>query len=138
MKLCDDVAVIAASRHARSRVVTLAVDGLLFRSPVKVNDVITLLATVNAAWRTSMEVGVRVEAEDLRGGEARHSFTAYLTMVALDDNGDPQPVPPLTPENAEEHRRSREANLRRRLRLTDPRDLLQLESSLVIADNTFK
>lgn len=123
MKLCDDAAVIAAARHAESRVVTLAVDGVLFRSPVKVGDVLTLKATVNAAWRTSMEVGVRVEAEGLRGGERRHTLTAYVTMVALDDDGRPARVPPLAPETPEDERRRREANLRRRIRLADPADL---------------
>lgn len=123
MKLCDDVAVIAASRHAESRVVTLAVDGVLFRTPVKVSEVLTLKATVNSAWRTSMEVGVRVEAEDLRGGDRSHTLTAYVTMVALDDAGTPVAVPTLTPETAEDRRRWHEANLRRRIRLADPSEL---------------
>ena len=123
VKLCDDVAVIAACRHAERRVVTLAVDGVLFRNPVKVSDVLTLKATVNAAWRTSMEVGVRVEAEDLQGGDPRHTLTAYLTMVALDDAGRPAHVPPLSPATPDDERRHREANLRRRIRLSDPTDL---------------
>ncbi len=128
MKLCDDVAVIAASRHSQSRVVTLAVDGLLFRSPVRVSDVVTLMATVNAAWRSSMEVGVRVEAEDLRGGEARHTVTAYFTLVALDEDVNPRTVPPLIPVSTEEERRWREANIRRTIRLADPRDLVSTHS----------
>src|SRR5690348_1082811 len=82
MKLCDDVAAIAATRHAGGRVVTAAVDEMRFRSPVHVGDVVTLRATVNAAWRTSMEVGVRVEAENVRTGAVTHTCTAYLTMVA--------------------------------------------------------
>lgn len=123
MKLCDDAAVIAASRHAQSRVVTLAIDGVLFRHPVKVGSVLTLKAMVNAAWRTSMEVGVRVEAEDPRRREAVHTLTAYVTMVALDEGGTAMPVPPLCPDCAEDSRRQREANLRRRIRLADPVDL---------------
>jgi acyl-CoA hydrolase len=123
MKLCDDAAVIAACRHAGTRVVTLAVDGLLFRNPVKVSNVLTLKATVNAAWNSSMEVGVRVEAEDLLSGEHSHTLTAYLTMIALDDQGQPTSVPELKPTNAEEERRWQEANLRRRIRLTDPAEL---------------
>lgn len=123
MKLCDDVAVIAAARHAQSRVVTLAVDGLLFRSPVRVGDVLTLKGTVNAAWSTSMEVGVRVEAEDLHGGEPRHTLTAYVTMVARGDDGRSIKVPALTPVTTEEKRRWHEANLRRRIRLADPAEL---------------
>jgi acyl-CoA hydrolase len=76
MKLCDDAAVIAATRLAGGRVVTAAVDAMKFRSPVKVGDVITLRATVNAAWRTSMEVGVRVEAEHVPTGGVAHTCTA--------------------------------------------------------------
>ena len=123
MKLCDDVAVIAASRHAETRVVTLAVDGLIFRSAVKVSNVLTLKAMVNAAWRTSMEVGVRVESEDVRCGQTCHTLTAYVTMVALDEDGRPTPVPELMPATADDERRSREANLRRRIRLADPAEL---------------
>src|SRR3954447_8122846 len=83
MKLCDDAAVIAATRLAGGRVVTAAVDAMKFRSPVRVGDLVTLRSQVNAAWRTSMEVGVRVEAENVATGEVRHTCTAYLTMVAL-------------------------------------------------------
>lgn len=123
MKLCDDAAVIAACRHAATRVVTLAVDGLLFRNPVKVSNVVTLKAMVNAAWNTSMEVGVRVEAEDLMSGEHTHTLTAYLTMIALDVDGRPTEVPELKPTTVEEERRWQEANLRRRIRLADPAEL---------------
>jgi acyl-CoA hydrolase len=130
MKLCDDVAVIAAARHAEGRVVTLAVDGMLFRSPVRVSDVVTLMATVNAAWRSSMEVGVRVEAEDLCGGQARHTLTAYFTLVALDHDGHPASVPPLVPGTAEDERRWREANVRRTIRLADPKELVRLHSTV--------
>src|SRR5689334_16145653 len=82
MKLCDDVAVIAATRLAGGRVVTAAVDAMKFRSPVRVGDLVTLRSQVNAAWRTSMEVGVRVDAENVVTGEVTHTCTAYLTMVA--------------------------------------------------------
>lgn len=81
------------------------------------SDVVTLMATVNAAWRSSMEVGVRVEAEDLRGGHARHTLTAYFTLVALDEDGNPTSVPPLVPATPEDERRWREANARRTIRL---------------------
>ena len=123
MKLCDDAAVIAATRHAASRVVTLAVDGVLFRQPVKVGNVLTLKATVNAAWHTSMEIGVRVEAEDPRTLAIRHTLTAYLTMIALDADGRPAPVPKLEPVDGEELRRWREANVRRGMRLAAPSEL---------------
>src|SRR6187200_2147734 len=79
MKLCDDVAAIAATRLAGGRVVTAAVDAMKFRSPVHVGDVVTLRGTVNAAWRTSMEVGVRVESESVGTREVRHTCSAYLT-----------------------------------------------------------
>ena len=117
MKLCDDAAVIAAARHVGGRVVTAAVDGVKFRSPVQVGDLITLRATVNAAWRTSLEVGVRVEAEDVTRHEVRHTCTAYLTMVALDDEQHAMPVPPLDPVSEEDRRRHGDANWRREVRL---------------------
>ena len=113
MKLCDEAAGIAAIKHSRCRVVTAAVDRMTFLHPVHVGQLLTLRATVNAVWRTSMEVGVRVEAESPRTGELRHTNTAYLTMVAVDDDGRPLPVPPLTTESPEEERRAREAQVRR-------------------------
>ncbi|MGH3993762.1 MAG: acyl-CoA thioesterase, partial [Pseudonocardiaceae bacterium] len=84
MKLCDEVAGIAAIRHSGHRVVTAAIDRMNFRSPIFVGDLVTLSASVNAAWRTSMEVGVRVEKENVWTRERVHTSTAYLTMVALD------------------------------------------------------
>ena len=131
MKMCDDAAAIAASRHARRRVVTAAVDGLRFLSPVHLHDVVTLKASVNAAWRTSMEVGVRVEAEDVIAGEVRHTLTAYLTMVALDADARPTAVPQLLPETPEEQHRWRDANLRRTIRLADRSDLYALHSQVI-------
>jgi len=129
MKLCDDVAVIAATRLAGGRVVTAAVDAMKFRSPVKVGDVITLRATVNAAWRTSMEVGVRVEAEHVATGEVAHTCTAYLTMVALgEEDGKPVPLPAVEPETAEDERRHRDACHRRELRLAAPGELRRVSS----------
>ena len=123
MKLCDDVAAIAATRLAGGRVVTAAVDEMRFRSPIHVGDVVTLRAMVNATWRTSMEVGVRVEAEDVRTGATSHTCTAYLTMVALGEDEKPLPLPPVVPHTAEEQRRHREANLRREVRLAKPGEL---------------
>lgn len=117
MKLCDDVAVVAATRLAGSRVVTARVDGMTFRSPIHVGHLVTLRAMVNAAWRTSMEVGVRVEAEDVYTGRITHTCSAYLTMVALDDQAKAMPVPARVLETEAERRREREANLRREARL---------------------
>src|SRR3954452_6347710 len=94
MRLCDEAAGIAAIRHAGFRVVTAGMDRMTFLEPVLVGQLVTFRATVNAAWRTSMEVGVRVEAENVRSGEVRHVSTAYLTMVALDDDRRPPRVPP--------------------------------------------
>src|SRR4030095_16016102 len=93
-------------------------------STVNVGELLTCSATVNAAWRTSMEVGVRVEAENPRTGEVRHTSTAYLTMVAIDDDGRPTPVPRLLTENDDEERRQREAELRRSNRLAERDEIL--------------
>ena len=119
MHLCDEVAGIAAVRHSGARVVTAAMDRMNFRHPVFVGQLVTVKATVNAAWRTSMEVGVRVESENVRTGEVLHTSTAYLTMVALDDEGNPTEVRPLAPETPDELRRAREAQLRRDTRLAE-------------------
>jgi acyl-CoA hydrolase len=119
MHLCDEVAGIAAVRHSGTRVVTAAMDRMTFRHPVFVGQLITVKATVNAAWRSSMEVGVRVESENVRTGEMTHTSTAYLTMVALDDDGNPTEVPPISAVTGDEQRREREAQLRRENRLTE-------------------
>ena len=119
MRMCDEVAGIAAIRHSRCRVVTAGVDRMTFLHPVYVGNLVTVRACVNAAWRTSMEVGVRVESEDIRSRETMHTSTAYLTMVALDEDGRPTEVAPLAPETPEELRRQREAQLRRDNRLAE-------------------
>ena len=119
MRLCDEAAGIAAIRHASVRVVTAGMDRMTFIEPVSVGELVTFRAMVNAAWRTSMEVGVRVESENVRTGEVAHTSTAYLTMVALDDDGRPAPVRPLAPETPDETRRAREAQLRRDTRLAE-------------------
>jgi acyl-CoA hydrolase len=124
MKLCDEAAAIAAQRHVGARVVTAAVDGMKFRSPVHVGDLLTLKATVNAAWRTSLEVGVRVESENVERRAVRHTCTAFLTMVALGEDEKPMAIPALVPVTEEELRRCDEANLRREIRLAQP-DALQ-------------
>jgi acyl-CoA hydrolase len=117
MHLCDEVAGIAAVRHSGARVVTAAMDRMNFRHPVLVGELVTVKATVNAAWHTSMEVGVRVESENVRSGAVMHTSTAYLTMVALDDEGNPTTVPPIEPKTPGVIRRAREAQLRRDTRL---------------------
>jgi acyl-CoA hydrolase len=124
MKLCDEAAATAAIRHARSRVVTAAVDRMTFLAPVYVGELLTLQASVNAVWRTSMEVGVRVQSENPRSGEIRHTNSAYITMVAVDEHGRPTAgVPGLRCESAEELRREREAQVRRANRLAEREEL---------------
>jgi acyl-CoA hydrolase len=124
MRLCDEAAGIAALRHCGLRVVTAAMDRMTFVSPIRIAELVTCRAQVNAAWNTSMEVGVRVEAENLRGGEVRHTSTAYLTMVALDEQGRPTPVPSLLAQSDEELRRNREAEVRRSNRLAERDQIL--------------
>jgi acyl-CoA hydrolase len=119
MRLADEVAALAAIKHSRERVVTVGMDRMNFLVPIFVGELVTLSATVNAAWRTSMEVGVRVDAENPRSGNHRHTSTAYITMVALDEEGQPAPVPPLHATTATEKRRMREAELRRANRLAE-------------------
>jgi acyl-CoA hydrolase len=124
MKLCDEAAGVAAVRHCGTRVVTAGMDRMTFEQRVNVGDLLTCSATVNAAWRTSMEVGVRVEAESPHTGEKRHTSTAYLTMVAVDEQGKPIPVPELLAETPDEQRRQREAETRRRNRLAERAEIL--------------
>jgi acyl-CoA hydrolase len=94
-----------------------------------VGEVVSFKATVNAAWRTSLEVGVRVEAENPRTGQIRHTTTAYLTMVAVDDDGHPMPVPALDCSDGVEQRREREAQLRRANRLAEREQIVQARSA---------
>lgn len=124
MKTCDEAAAIAAIRHCGLRVVTAGMDRMTFTEPVQVGELLRCLASVNAAWRTSMEVGVRVEAEDPRTGEVRHTSTAYVTMVGLDDAGRPTPIPPTIASTENEQRRQREAELRRANRLAERDQIL--------------
>jgi uncharacterized protein (TIGR00369 family) len=117
MRLIDTAAGAAASRHARSNVVTASVDRLDFYHPVFVGDFVTLWASLNFVGTKSMEVGVRAESENLLTGEKRHTSTAYLTFVALDKNGRPMILPPLILQTDTEKRRSQEAKVRREIRL---------------------
>jgi acyl-CoA hydrolase len=124
MRLCDEAAGIAAIRHCGGRVVTAAMDRMTFTSPIHIGELVTCRSKVNAAWNTSMEVGVRVEAENAVTGEIRHTSTAYLTMVALDGEGQPTSVPELLTESEHEVRRRREAELRRANRLAERDEIL--------------
>ncbi|MBC5825915.1 MAG: acyl-CoA thioesterase [Candidatus Eremiobacteraeota bacterium] len=116
MKLTDQAAAAAAIRHARKICVTASIDRLDFVNPVHVGDMVVLKSAVNYTHRTSMEVGVRIEAERLETGERMHVATAYLIFVALDSQGRPSPVPPILPETESERVRYRQADLRYRSR----------------------
>ena len=119
VKLIDEAAGVVASRHARSNVVTASIDRMVFHTPVFVGDLLTVTAGLNLVGRTSMEIGVRVEAENLITGEVRHAATAYLTYVALDAQSKPRAIPPLILETGEEKRRNEEAARRRETRLAE-------------------
>jgi acyl-CoA hydrolase len=124
MRLCDEAAALAAMKHSHRRVVTAGMDRMAFLYPIRLGELVTLSASVNAAWHTSMEVGVRVEAENPRTGELRHTNTAYLTMVALDDEHKPASVAPVVAASFTEQRRMREAELRRANRLAERDEIL--------------
>jgi len=117
MHLVDLAAAMAAMRHARRPVVTASIDSMTFLHPVHIGQLVILRSSVNRVFRTSMEVGVKVFVEDLLTGERRHTSSAYLTFVALDEEGKPTPVPPVIPETEEEKRRYEEACRRREYRL---------------------
>ncbi|MGP8155215.1 MAG: acyl-CoA thioesterase [Smithella sp.] len=119
MRLIDNAAGCAAARHSRSNVVTASIDRLDFHNPVFVGDLVTLWATINFVGKTSMELGVRVESENVITGNRRHTASAYLTFVALDTNGRPMPLPPLIVETDEENRRNHEAKRRRKTRIAE-------------------
>ncbi len=120
MRLIDSAAGACAGRHARQRVVTARIDELSFVAPVGLGDLVYAKASVNHVGRTSMEVGVRVEAEDVRTGKVVHVSSAYLVFVAIDDDGHPCPVPSLVAETADEKRRQAAATRRRELRRQRP------------------
>jgi acyl-CoA hydrolase len=117
MHLMDIAAAIAAHRHSNSYVVTASVDYVDFRYPIRVGDLIILKSSVNRVFNTSMEVGVKIFSENFLTGERKHTSSAYVTFVAIDENRRPHPIPPLVPETPEEKRRWREAGERRKIRL---------------------
>ena len=123
LNLLDRVAFSCASRFSGAYAVTLSVDQVVFRQPINVGEMVTFKASVNAAGRTSMEIGIRVEAEDIRAGTRRHTNSCYFTMVALDDDGKPKPVPELRVLTEEEERRQRAAATRKRLRKEFEREM---------------
>lgn len=116
LKLLDQVAYACASRYAGRYVVTLSVDQVMFRQPIHVGELVTFLASVNHTGSSSMEVGIKVLAENIRTQEARHANSCFFTMVAVDDAGAPTPVPPLRPFSPDERRRHAAALARKQLR----------------------
>ncbi len=112
MKLIDTSAGIVARRHSANSVVTASIERLDFHNPVYVGDLLMISASINFVGNTSMEIGARVEAEDIKTGKRRHTASAYLTFVALDSEGKPTSVPPLVLLNDEEKRRFSEAEKR--------------------------
>jgi acyl-CoA hydrolase len=125
MKLVDTAGGLAAMKHCGGPVVTAALDEMTFLEPVFVGELVTVKAMVNDTGRTSLEVGVRVEAENLRTGRTVHTSSAYLVYVALDRDGRPRPVPPVVAEDDEQRRRQREAKFRREASLARKRAILQ-------------
>jgi acyl-CoA hydrolase len=116
LKLLDQVAYACASRYAGCYVVTLSVDQVTFRQPIHVGELVTFLASVNYTGTSSMEIGIKVIAENIRTQVVRHANSCFFTMVAVDDDGKPTAVPPLAPQTPDEIRRFDDAKLRRQLR----------------------
>ncbi|BCS88833.1 acyl-CoA thioesterase [Pseudodesulfovibrio sediminis] len=116
LKHIDTAGGVVAKKHSRTNVVTVSIDRMAFKQPAYMGELLTFKASLNHVGRSSMEIGVRVEAENLKTGEVRHTNSAYLTYVALDENARPTQVPPLKLETATDRRRFQEAELRRELR----------------------
>jgi acyl-CoA hydrolase len=116
LKFLDQVAYACASRYAGRYVVTLSVDQVMFLQPIHVGELVTFLAAVNHTGSSSMEVGIKVVAENIRSQQERHVNSCFFTMVAVDDDRRPVPVPPLQPAPGDETRRLQEALLRKQLR----------------------
>ena len=119
MKLIDTAAGAVAMRHSRGNAVTASIDRLDFHNPVFIGDYVTFQASLNMVSRSSMEIGIRVVSENLFTGEKRHTVSAYMTFVALDNHGKPVELQPLILETEEEKRRNREAMARRKTRLAE-------------------
>jgi acyl-CoA hydrolase len=137
MKLIDEAGALAAIKHARTRVVTVGIDRMAFLVPIYVGAVVSFKACVNAAWKSSMEVGVRVEAENVLDGTVEHTNTAYLTFVALGNDGRPTEVPPARADSADEQRRMRDAQLRRSNRLHERQEMLAHEQRVSMGNTDF-
>ncbi len=129
LKFLDQVAYACASRYAGRYVVTLSVDQVMFRQPIHVGELVTFLASINHTGTSSMEVGVKVLAENIRTQEVRHANSCFFTMVAVDDNHKPVAVPPLRPFSPDERRRFEAAKVRKQLRQELERRYSELHSA---------
>jgi len=131
MAKCDRLSLVVAERHSGKICVTASVDSIHFMAPAKENDTLLFKVSVNRAWRSSMEIGVRVEAENSYSGECKHILSAYFTFVALDENNEPTTVPPTISESKTQERRFEQAQIRRQSRL-DTVDALKQHGSVSI------
>jgi uncharacterized protein (TIGR00369 family) len=132
LKLVDQAAAIAGARHTYSNVVTASVDRMDFISPVFIGNLVFAKASINYTGRTSMEIGVRIEAECLRTGTHTHVGSAYLTFVALDENDMPTAIPQIIPETEEEKRRFKQAKQRRELRLKQAKKHREIQQPCIV------
>ncbi len=114
LSIADSVAYVCAARHAGAHCVTVSVDRVDFHEPIRIGELVTFLASVNAVGRSSMEIGIKILAEDFKTKKKRHTNSCYFTMVHLDDNGRPKEVPRLILETEDEKRRCREGEARRK------------------------
>ena len=129
MKLVDEAGALACMRHSGQRVVTIAVDQMSFKHPIRIGDLLTLTSEVSYVGRTSMEVEVSVEAENPTTGESWHTNTAYLVYVALDEEGRPVGVPPLKPETERQRKRMAQGEARQAYRLSQQRQKAALDQA---------
>jgi uncharacterized protein (TIGR00369 family) len=135
LSLMDKVAYACAAKHAGRYCVTVSVDGVNFRQPVDVGDLVSLLASVNYVGRTSLVVGIKVIAEDVRDGVVKHTNTSYFTMVAKDDHDQPTEVPPLLLETTDDARRFLEALKRKEFRASYAEHFDNAKTRMLVADS---
>ncbi|MCY7352055.1 MAG: acyl-CoA thioesterase [Cytophagaceae bacterium] len=135
LSLMDKVAYACAARHAGTYCVTVSVEGVDFLAPVEVGELVSLHASVNYVGRTSLVIGIRVVAENVKTGQSKHTNTSYFTMVAKDDAGQPTSVPELILENRDDARRFLEAIKRRELKAAYQQELSNAKTSMELASN---
>jgi uncharacterized protein (TIGR00369 family) len=138
LSLMDKVAYTCAAKHAGNYCVTVSVDGVNFLEPVEVGELVSLMASVNYVGRTSLVVGIKVIAEDIRTASVKHTNTSYITLVAKDETNKPTPVPGLLLENAEETRRFLEAIKRKELKVLHQTELDNAKTSLTVEQELHK